>query len=73
MTYKEIKTGDLFIFNDIKSLPKRKTATGYIDLITGDTERDQDIPDAFLSDDGWEIISDEELSYWQNKLNIIFV
>lgn len=73
MTYRELKEGDIFIFNDIKALPKRKTASGYIDLVTGEETRDQDIPEAFLNDSAWGVIDTQELEYWKNKLNLTFV
>lgn len=73
MTYSEIKEGEFFIINDIKSLPKRKTADGYIDLVTGNTERDIDIPDILKNEFSYEVIDRTELEYWKSKLNLTFV
>lgn len=73
ITYSELKEGDVFIFNDIKSMPKRKTSSGYVDLVTGSETRDRDIPETFKNDRAWEVWDKEEQSYWTEKLGLVFV
>lgn len=68
--YSEIKTGDVFIFNDIKSMPKRKTEDGYMDLVTGAYSRDKDIPDTFKNDNAWEVWDEEEKKFWVEQLKL---
>lgn len=69
MTYHELKEGDIFLINDIKPQPKKKTAEGYVDLVTGETWRDQDIPEAAKTDFQYDVIDKQELEYWMGKLN----
>lgn len=73
MTYNDLKEGDLFLINDIKAMPKRKTSDGYIDLVTGETSRDKDIPENVKTDFTYEVIDETELNYWKDKLNLTFV
>lgn len=72
MTYNDLKEGDIFLINDIKPQPKRKTADGYVDLITGETWRDQDVPEAAKTDFNYDVIDETELNYWKDKLNLTF-
>lgn len=72
IAYKDLKEGDFFLINDIKALPKQKTATGYVDLITGYENRDIDIPEKAKTDFHYMKIDKTELEYWKSQLNLSF-